>query len=104
MAAHLALRAGEHTRARDGFAEALAQLPPTARRQRMLWLIDQAAAELHTGDHPEACLHATRAAELLDRAPYAVGTARLRAFRAAARPLGRRALRILDTHLNHPAA
>lgn len=105
VAAHLALRADDHTHARDQYAEALGQVAPTARRQRVLCLIGQATAELHTGNHPEACLHATQAAELLGRAPYATGTARLQAFRATAtRPLGRRALRILDTHLNHPAA
>ncbi|HEY9522280.1 MAG TPA: hypothetical protein VIR33_03505, partial [Thermopolyspora sp.] len=102
---HVALRAGDHTRARDALTNALRGLEPTARRERIGCLIDLATAELHTGNHPEACLLATKAAELLSRAPYTTGTTRLQAFRTtAARPLGRRALRILDTHLNHPAA
>ena len=101
---HVALRAGDHTRARDALTEALRDLEPTARRERIGCLIDLATAELHTGNHPEACLLATKAAELLSRAPYATGTARLQAFRTAARTLNRRVLRALDTNVTNSAA
>jgi transcriptional regulator with XRE-family HTH domain len=102
---HTQLRAGYCTAARDALTAALDQLPPTARRTRILVLVDLATAELHASNIPDACHHATAAAELLERTPYATGTARLRAFRAvAARPIGSRALRILDEHLAHLAA
>jgi hypothetical protein len=56
--------------------------------------------ELHAGNLTDACRHAITAADLLCRTPYATGTTRLRAFRAAAeRPVGPRALRVLDEHL-----
>ena len=56
--------------------------------------------ELHAGHFPDACRHATTAAELLHRTPYATGTTRLRTFRAAAEhPIGPRAPRALDEHL-----
>lgn len=104
-AGHVALRAGDHARARDTLAQALRHMAPAVRRQRILSLVDQATAELHTGNPHEALRDATQAAELLARADYATGTAYLRAFRTAAeRPLGRRALRTLDDHLTHPAA
>jgi hypothetical protein len=61
--------------------------------------------ELRAGRLPDACHHAITAAELLHRTPYATGTTRLRAFRTtAARPIGPRALRVLDEHLAHLAA
>jgi hypothetical protein len=102
---HVHLQAGNHTAARTALATALEHLPPTARRDRILALVDLAMAELHAGNVPEACRHATTAADLLQRSPYATGTARLRAFRAAAaRPIGPRALRVLDEHLAHLAA
>jgi tetratricopeptide (TPR) repeat protein len=102
---HTHLRAGYYTAARDALTAALDQLPPSARRARILVLVDLATAELHTSNIPDACRHATAAAELLQRTPYATGTARLRAFRAvAARPIGSRALRVLDEHLAHLAA
>jgi hypothetical protein len=57
-------------------------------------------AELYAGNLPDACHHAITAAGLLHRTPYATGTTRLRAFRAAAaHPIGPRALRVLDDHL-----
>ena len=57
------------------------------------------------GNLPDACRHAITAADLLHRTPYATGTTRLRAFRTtAARPIGPRALRILDEHLAPLAA
>jgi transcriptional regulator with XRE-family HTH domain/tetratricopeptide (TPR) repeat protein len=102
---HAHLQAGNHTAARAALVAALDQLPPTARRDRILALADLAMAELHEGNFPDACRHATTAADLLHRAPYATGTARLRAFRAiAARPIGPRALRVLDEHLASLAA
>jgi tetratricopeptide (TPR) repeat protein len=102
---HACLQAGHHTAARAALAAALDQLPPTARRARILVLVDLARAELHAGNIPDACRHATTAADLLQRSRYATGTARLRAFRAAAaRPIGPRALRILDEHLAQLAA
>jgi len=102
---HVHLQAGNHTAARAALAAALDRLPPTARRARILTLVDLATVELHAGNVPEACRHATTAADLLQRSPYATGTARLRAFRAAAaHPIGPRALRVLDEHLAHLAA
>jgi transcriptional regulator with XRE-family HTH domain len=102
---HLHLQAGNYTAARAALVTALDRFPFTARRARILALIDLATVELHVGNLPDACHHATTAAELLHRSPYAAGTARLRAFRVlAARPIGPRALRILDEHLAHLAA
>jgi transcriptional regulator with XRE-family HTH domain len=102
---HTQLRAGDHTAARAALAVTLDQLPPTARRDRILALTDLAMAELCAGNLPDACRYATTAANLLQRTPYATGTARLRTFRAAAaRPIGPRALRMLDEHLAHLAA
>jgi transcriptional regulator with XRE-family HTH domain len=102
---HAHLQAGDHTAARAALTAALDQLPPTARRARVLALTDLAMVELHAGNVPDACRHATTAADLLHRTPYATGTARLRAFRAvAARPIGPRALRDLDEHLGQLAA
>ncbi|HWR48029.1 MAG TPA: helix-turn-helix transcriptional regulator [Pseudonocardiaceae bacterium] len=102
---HVLLRAGDHSGACKELTAALDQLPPTARRARVLALADLAMAELHAGHLLDACRHATTAADLLHRVPYATGATRLRAFRAAAaRPLGPRALRFLDEHLAHLAA
>ena len=99
------LHAGNHTTARTALTAALDQLPPTARRARILALTDLAIVELREAKLSDACRHATAAAELLHRIPYATGTAQLRAFRAiAARPLGPRALRALDNHLSRIAA
>ncbi|MDQ2881248.1 MAG: helix-turn-helix domain-containing protein [Actinomycetota bacterium] len=102
---HACLQAGNHTAARAALAAALDHLPPTARRARVLVLVDLATAELYAGNAPDACRHATTTADLLQRSRYATGNARLRAFRAtAARPIGSRALRVLDEHLAHLAA
>lgn len=102
---HTALRAGDHPAARQALADALDQLPPTARRHRILVLLDLATAELQANDPAAACAHASDAAALLHQAPYATGTTALRAFRAAAdRPLDTRALRALDQQLAHLAA
>jgi len=59
------LRAGDHHGARDALAMALDTLHATAHRQRALLLIDLATAELHTSNLPDACVHATQAANLL---------------------------------------
>jgi hypothetical protein len=97
--------AAHHTTAQAALAAALDQLPPTARRARILALTDLATAELHAGNVPDACRYATTAAESLCHIPYAIGTARLRAFRAvAAHPLDTRTLRVLDEHLAQLAA
>ena len=102
---HVHLQAGNHTAARAALATALNQLPATARRARILALTDLAMAELHASSLADACRHATAAADLLHRTPYATGATSLRAFRtAAARPIGSRALRVLDEHLAHLAA
>jgi tetratricopeptide (TPR) repeat protein len=102
---HVLLRAGDHSGARDTLTAALDQLRPTARRQRVLVLVDLATAELHSHNLPAACSRATQAADLLQRTSYATGAARLRAFRdAAARPIGPRALRVLDEYLSDLAA
>jgi tetratricopeptide (TPR) repeat protein len=101
---YVLLQAGEYSGARKALTAALGQLRPTARRHRVLLLVDLATAELHTGDLPAACSHATEAALLLHHAAYAIGAARLRAFRAAAAPLNGKALRALDEHLSRIAA
>jgi hypothetical protein len=102
---HSHLRASYYTAARDALTAALDQLPVGDRRARILVLVDLATAELHAGNTPDACRYATTAADLLQRTPYATGIARLRAFRAvAARPIGSRALRVLDEHLARLAA
>jgi ATP/maltotriose-dependent transcriptional regulator MalT len=102
---HILLRAGDYRGARTTLTAALNYLSPTARRPRVLILIDLATAELVSGDVAGSCSHATQAADLLHRLPYATGAARLRAFRdAAARPIGPRALRLLDQCLGDLAA
>ena len=102
---HVLLHAGDHAGARDTLTAALDQPAPTPRRQRVLILIDLATVELHSGNLPAVCSHATQAADLLHQATYAVGAARLRAFRAAAqRLLNSRALRSLNEHLSRIAA
>jgi hypothetical protein len=102
---HTHVQAGDYTAARVALTIALDQLPPTARRVRILALTDLATAELHAGTVPDACRYATAAADLLHRAPYATGAARLCAFRMiAARSMGPRALRALDEYLAHIAA
>ncbi len=102
---HALLRAGDGNGARETLTSALNQPRQAPRRQRVLVLIDLAAIELGSGNLPVACSHATQAANLLHQLAYAVGAARLRAFRAAAqRPLPSRALRALDEHLTQLAA
>jgi transcriptional regulator with XRE-family HTH domain/tetratricopeptide (TPR) repeat protein len=91
---HILLRAGDHSGAHGTLTAALDH--PTARRQRILALVDLATAELHSNNLSAACSRATQAADLLHHAFYATGAGRLRAFRdAAARPIGPRALRAL---------
>jgi hypothetical protein len=71
----------------------------------VLILVDLATAELHSGNLAAASSQAAQAAELLHRAAYTVGTARLRAFRSVAqRSLDGRALRALDERLTWIAA
>jgi tetratricopeptide (TPR) repeat protein len=99
------LRAADFSDAREVLTAAVGDFRLIGRRQRVLVLIDLATAELHSGNLPTACSHATHAADLLKQAGYAVGTARLRAFRTAAqRSLNVRALRALDEHLTRIAA
>lgn len=94
---HVHLQTGHNTQARTALAAALDQLPLTAHRTRVLALTNLAIVELRAGKLSDACLHATTAAELLHRTPYATGAARLRTFRnMAARPLGPQALRALE--------
>jgi hypothetical protein len=102
---HILLRVGNHSHGREALTAAVDDPSPTGRRQRVLILIDLATVELHNGNLAAACSHATKAAELLHQAVYAVGTARLRAFRTAAqRPLTSAALRALDDYLIRIAA
>ncbi len=99
------LRTGDFGDARDVLTAALDDLRSTARRRYVLVLIDLAVVELHSSNLPAACSRATQAAELLQHAPNATGTAQLRTFRdAAARPIGPRALRVLDQYLGDLAA
>lgn len=102
---HVLLRGGDYDGAREALAGALDQLPPAARRDRVLVLVDLATVELRRGDLAAACTAATQAATALQQTVYAVGTARLRAFRTAAQqPLTARALQILDEQLRRIAA
>jgi hypothetical protein len=102
---HVYLQFGDHNGARETLAGLLDEPHPTQRRQRVLVLIDLATAELHSGNFPDACSQATKAADLLHHAAYAIGAARLRAFRAIAhRPLPNGALRVLDAYLSEIAA
>jgi hypothetical protein len=102
---HVLLQAGQTDSAREALTAALNQPHPTGRRQRVLVLIDLATAELHSGNFPDACSYATKAADFLHQVVYAVGAARLHAFRAAAqRPLPSGALRVLDACLSEIAA
>lgn len=98
-------RAGDHSHACEVLTTAVGDPCLTGRRQRVLILVDLATAELRSGNLVDACSHATQAAELLRQATYAIGTARLLAFRTAAqRPLNNGALRALDEHLIRIAA
>ena len=102
---HVLLQAGDHNDARVTLTAALNQSHQAPRRQRVLILVDLAAVELSSGNLPDACSHATQAVDLLHQVAYAVGAARLRAFRTAAqRPLPNGALRALDEHLSQIAA
>lgn len=102
---HVLLRAGAYDAAQEALTAALDQFRPAARRDRVLVLVELATVELHRGELAAACSGATQAAGLLHQATYALGAARLRAFRAAAqRPLDTRALRALDEHLRRIAA
>jgi transcriptional regulator with XRE-family HTH domain len=102
---HILLRTGDHSHACEVLTAAVAEPCLTPRRQRVLILVDLATTELHSGNLADACSHATQAAELLQQTAYAIGTARLRAFRTAAqRPLNSGALRALDEHLIRIAA
>ena len=97
--------AGDHDAARAALTAALDQLPPIARRSRILTLVDLATAEVRAGNLADAGRHALTAADLLHCTTYATGTNRLRTFRAlAARPLDPHTLRALDDHLVHLAA
>jgi transcriptional regulator with XRE-family HTH domain len=102
---HAYLRAGEDNEARGYLTGALDQLPTTARRARVLLLLDLATAELHAGALPAACKHATTAAGILDLALYVTGVNSLRAFRAAAAASRAepKILRIIDEHISHAA-
>ena len=102
---HVYLRYGDYNGARETLAGLLDDAHPIPRRQRVLVFIDLATAELHSGNFPDACSQATKAADLLHHAAYAIGAARLRAFRTIAqRPLPNGALRALDAHLSEIAA
>jgi tetratricopeptide (TPR) repeat protein len=96
---------GDYIGASERLTMVLKRAHSIPRRQHVLVLIDLATAQLHSGDLPAACSHATQAAQLLSHAAYAVGAARLRAFRAATqRRLNDGALRVLDEHLTRIAA
>ena len=102
---HVYLQFGDHNGARETLAGLLDEPHPTPLRQRVLVLIDLATAELHSGNFPDACSQATKAADLLHHVAYAIGAARLRAFRAIAQgPLPNGAIRALDAHLSEIAA
>jgi transcriptional regulator with XRE-family HTH domain len=96
---------GDHSHAREALTTAAGDRRPIGRRHRVLMLVDLATAELNSGNLAATCSYATEAAKLLHQAAYAVGAARLRAYRAAAEgPLTSAALRTLDDHLNWIAA
>ena len=99
------LRAGDYSDAHEVLTAAVSDFRPIGRRQRVLILVDLATAELHSGNLPAACSHAVHTADLLKQETYAVGTARLRAFRTAAQcSLNNGALRDLDEYLSRIAA
>jgi transcriptional regulator with XRE-family HTH domain len=99
------LRIGDNNHACEVLTAAVDDPHLVGRRHRVQVLVDLATAELHSGNLPAACFHATQAAELLQQGAYAVGTARLRAFRTAAQqPLTSAALRALDEHMIRIAA
>jgi transcriptional regulator with XRE-family HTH domain len=102
---HIFLRSGDHSHASEVLTPTVGDPRLAERRLRVLILVDLATAELHSGNFAAACSHATQAAALLRQAAYAVGAARLRAFRTAAeRPLSSAVLRALDEHLIRIAA
>jgi hypothetical protein len=101
------LGTGNHPAACTALGLALAGIPATTdHRARILALTDLALTELRSDNPSAACRHATTAATLLGRLPFAAaGLRAVQAFRAtAAAPLGTRALRLLDEHLSHLAA
>ncbi len=103
---HALLRAGDHNGARNTLTVALDTLPATARRQRALLLIDLATAEA-AHRQPPRCMRPRHPGSQpsYTKPPTRQGSARLRAFRAAAaRPMSSRALRVLDEQLRQLAA
>jgi transcriptional regulator with XRE-family HTH domain len=108
VAGYVLLRAEDASAARQ-LAQAAAQLDslgPAGRRALVHCVIDQAGAELHAGAPDTALATANRAADLIGRMSFAVGAARLRAFRDAfAQHAGvTEALRSLDSQLADLAA
>jgi hypothetical protein len=103
---HAHLHADEGNEARQYLTDALDQLPTTTRRARVLLLLDLATAVLRAEDLPTACRHATTAAGMLDRIPFATGANRLRTFRdtAAAGRAAPKVLRLIDEHIARTAA
>jgi transcriptional regulator with XRE-family HTH domain len=99
------LQTGDYSDARNMLNAVIVDPHLTGRRQRVLLIIDLATIELQSGNLRAACSHATKAAELMHQATYAVGTARLLAFRTAAqRLLNSGALRAIDEHIIRIAA
>jgi hypothetical protein len=100
FAGYATLRAGLFDESRAALTDALHRLPPTAVKQRAVFLTDLATVHLHDGDLDEACRFAAAAADELHRAGYATGIGRLQEFRAAVAPWGTKpAVRALDEQL-----
>ncbi len=94
------LRAGRLEEADRALRNAADRLPTHAVKQRSVALLDLATVQVRRREVDEACRLATEAADLLSRAGYATGTARLLAFR----PLVQRwkdhpGVRLLDEQL-----
>jgi hypothetical protein len=98
------LQAGDPHAPRDTLTAALDQLPPIARRIRVLVMLDSPPPNSAPGASG-ACRHATTAANMLDRGPGAMGAARFRKFRdAAAGQAGPKTLQVLDEYRSRAAA
>lgn len=100
FAGYAELEASRFDDARKSLTEALDPLPPTAVKQRAVFLTDFATVHLSEGDIDEACRMAAGAAEELHHSGYAIGSDRLRQFRGAADPWSSSVpVRLLDEQL-----
>jgi transcriptional regulator with XRE-family HTH domain/tetratricopeptide (TPR) repeat protein len=85
FAGYAYLRAGRYNDARRELDDAL-RLPLAAAKQRAVLHADLATVHFHAGELDEACRVASIAIDELQRAGYATGSERIRAFLALVRP------------------